>query len=139
MCLDLNKVALYGEPDGRLRSPSNPQNRRRYYVLVDGIIAGQGNGPMDPDPMPAGVLIFGTNPATVDATAAVLMGFDPEKIPMIRNAFGTKQYSIAEWRWQDTVAVSNRCEWSRPLPDISREQTLHFEPHFGWKGHIERD
>ena len=52
MCLDLNKIVFYGNADGSLREPE-PQNRKRHYVLVDGIIAGEGRGPLNPDPVPA--------------------------------------------------------------------------------------
>ena len=60
-CLDLNKIVAYGQPDGSLR-PGQPEHRRRHLVLVDGIVAGQGNGPMNPDPLPAGVILFGPIP-----------------------------------------------------------------------------
>ena len=43
---------------------------------IDGIIAGQGNGPEAPDPIHTGVLIAGANPLAVDAAAAKMMGFD---------------------------------------------------------------
>ncbi len=137
MCLDLNKILLYGNQDGTLR-PGKPENRKRHYVLVDGIIAGQGAGPMNPDPVPAGILVFGLHPASVDAACAYLMGYDPERIPIVRQAFHCQHYPLAEWDWQDVQLVSNRPEWNGPLPDISNEATFHFEPHFGWKGHIER-
>ena len=45
MCLDLNKLILYGNPDGTLR-PGTAENRKRHYVLVDDIVAGErGAGP----------------------------------------------------------------------------------------------
>jgi len=138
MCLDLNVALGYGNPDGTLRDPS-PANRKRHYVLVDGIIAGQGRGPMNPDPVPAGIVIFGTNPPSVDAACAYLMGFDPEKIPIVREAFRVKPYALAEWNWRDVRLVSDRPEWNGPLPEIPDASTFRFEPHFGWKGHIERD
>jgi uncharacterized protein (DUF362 family) len=137
MCLDLNKILLYGNPDGTLRPPK-PENRKPHWVLVDGIIAGEGNGPLNCDPVPAGVVIFGTNPASVDAACAVLMGFDPEKIPIVRNAFRCKHYPIAEWDWRDVRLVSNKPEWNGLLPDIPHESTFHFRPHFGWVRQIER-
>ncbi len=137
MCLDLNKILLYGNPDGTLRPPK-PENRKPYWVLVDGILAGEGNGPLNCDPVPAGVLIFGTNPASVDAACAVLMGFDPEKIPVVRNAFRCKHYPIADWDWREVRLVSNKPEWNGLLPEIPHESTYHFRPHFGWVGHIER-
>jgi len=137
MCLDLNKIIFYGNPDGTLRS-GTPNNRKRHYVLVDGIIAGEGSGPMNPDPVPAGILVFGLHPASVDAACAYLMGYDPERIPIIRQAFRCEHYPLAEWDWYDVQLVSNTPEWNGQLPDIPDEATFHFEPHFGWKGHIER-
>ena len=137
MCLDLNKILLYGNPDGTLR-PDLSEHQKRHYVLVDGIIAGEGRGPMNPDPVPAGVLIFGLHPVSVDAACACLMGFDPDKIPVVRHAFHCRHYSLAAWDWRDVQIVSNRPEWNGVLPDISERSTFHFEPHFGWKGHIER-
>lgn len=137
MCLDLNKIILYGNPDGTLRS-GTPDNRKRHYVLVDGIVAGEGSGPMNPDPVPAGILVFGLHPASVDAACAYLMGYDPDRIPIVRQAFRCQNYPPAEWDWRDVRLISNRLEWNGLLPDIPDEATFHFEPHFGWKGHIER-
>jgi len=137
MCLDLNKIILYGKPDGTLRS-GTPDNRKRHYALVDGIIAGEGRGPMNPDPIPAGILVFGLHPASVDAACACLMGYDPECIPIVRQAFRCRHYPLAEWDWRDVRLISNRPEWNSLLPDITEDTTFHFQPHFGWKGYIER-
>lgn len=136
-CLDLNKLVLYGAPDGTLREYA-PHSRRRHFVLVDGIVAGQGSGPMNPDPLAAGLVLFGVHPASVDAAAACLMGFDPEAIPIVRQAFGCKRYPLAEWGWRDVRLASSRRKWCRMLPAIDAAATFHFEPHFGWAGHIER-
>jgi uncharacterized protein (DUF362 family) len=137
MCLDLNKIILYGNEDGSLRSPV-PENRKRHYVLVDSVIAGQGRGPTNPDPYYAGMVVFGLHPASADAACAWLMGFDPDRIPIVRNAFRCHRYAIADWDWRDIRLVSNRPEWNAPLPDVPYESTFHFEPHFGWAGWIER-
>ena len=138
MCLDLNKLILYGNPDGTLR-PCSADNRRRHYSLVDGLIAGEGRGPMNPDPVPAGVLVFGVHPATVDAVCACLMGFDPESIPIVRQAFRCREYPLAEWDWRDVRVTSNEPSWASELETLPPESTFHFEPHFGWKGKIERN
>lgn len=137
MCLDLNKLVLYGNPDGSLRPPL-PQSRKRHYVLVDGILAGQGRGPLNPDPLPAGVVMFGTHPPSVDAVCAYLMGFDPDKIPIVSRAFHCREFALSDLDWRDIVVQSNCSEWNQPLMRISSADTLHFEPHFGWKGHIEQ-
>lgn len=137
MCLDLNKLVLYGGADGRLREPL-PENRKRHYVLVDGLIAGEGSGPLNPDPVHAGTLIFGSNPPSVDAACAWLMGFDPEKIPIVRQAFQVRQYPLVDHDWRDVELISNVAAWNNLLVDVPEESVFHFEPHFGWKGQVER-
>ncbi|MGH9580636.1 MAG: DUF362 domain-containing protein, partial [Terriglobales bacterium] len=135
MCLDLNKILSYGNADGSFR-PAAPEHRKRHYVLVDGLIAGEGRGPMNPDPVPAGVLIFGIHPASVDAASAWLMGFDPERIPIVRQAFRCRRVPLAEWNWKDVSLICNQTAWNGPLGELFHQESLRFEPHFGWKGHI---
>lgn len=134
MCLDLNKIVFYGNADGTFRA-TQTQSRRRHYVLVDGILAGQGRGPLNPDPLPTGTVLFGIHPPSVDAVCAYLMGFDPARIPIVARAFQCREFPLADHDWREIVVHSNRSAWNRALLEISN--TLHFEPHFGWKGHIE--
>lgn len=134
MCLDLNKLVLYGRPDGTFRP-----ERRRYLVLADGLVAGEGAGPMNPDPVEAGLLLFGADAASVDAAAATLMGFDAERIPLVRSAFRTRGLAVsvaADWR--EVRLRSNVAAWDeRGLLQV--EETFHFTPHFGWCGAMERE
>jgi uncharacterized protein (DUF362 family) len=138
MCLDLNKIVMYGKSDGTFR-PDALGNRKRHFVLVDGIIAGQGRGPMNPDPVDAGILLFGTNPVSVDAVSAYLMGFNPENLPIVANAFRCISYPLTFGTWNEIKVSSNRREWQRMLRDIEDADTFHFIPHFGWQGRIERE
>jgi uncharacterized protein (DUF362 family) len=105
--------------------------------IVDGILAGEGNGPMAPDLKPAGLLAAGFNPAAVDWVCARLMGFDPDRIPHIRESFRQQDLPVATFGPEEIELSSND-------PRISIEPLLEragrffaFEPHFGWKGHIE--
>jgi uncharacterized protein (DUF362 family) len=136
MCLDLNKIVFYGNADGSLRTPER-RNRKRHYVLVDGILAGEGSGPLNPDPVPAGLVIFGIHPPSVDAACTYLMGFNPEKIPIVSCAFQCRAFPIADHSWRDIMMRSNDVSWNRQLVEISSVDTFHFRPHFGWKGQIE--
>jgi uncharacterized protein (DUF362 family) len=138
MCLDLNKLLFYGNTDGTLRDDA-PDSRKRHYSLVDGIIAGEGRGPMNPDPKYAGVVVFGTHPASVDAACARIMGFDPDRIPIVRQAFRCKSYAIAEWGWHDVRLKSATDTWNGRLDALPMEASLDFRPHFGWVGHVELD
>ncbi len=51
-------------------------------------MAGEGEGPLGATPVEAGLLVGGFDPALVDVAAARAMGFDPERIVMIREALG---------------------------------------------------
>lgn len=136
MCLDLNKLLYYGSIDGSLNQEGY-ENRKRHYSLCDGIIAGEGRGPMNPDPASAGLLVFGTNPVAVDLVTSWLMGFDPEKIPIIRNAFKCEQYPLADFDPGTIAVTSNRDDWCGTCIDIPTSATLEFDPHFGWEDHVE--
>lgn len=138
MCLDLNKIVLYGNPDGSFR-PIEPSQRKRYLSLVDGIIAGEGSGPSNPDPVASSIVVFGSNPAYVDAACAYLMGFDPNKIALVRQAFHCRRYDLADCDWREVECVSNEAAWNGRLENIRGESTFRFKPHYGWQGYIERD
>ncbi|HEX4425800.1 MAG TPA: DUF362 domain-containing protein [Terriglobales bacterium] len=137
MCLDLNKIVFYGNSDGSFRDAA-PENRKRHFVLVDAILAGEGAGPMNPDVVSAGVVLFGVHPPSVDAACAYLMGFDPDKVPIVRQAFQCRDLPLAEHEWKDINVISNHAAWNRPLSSVEDHETFHFKPHFAWKGRVER-
>lgn len=89
-CLDLNRILLFGRSDGTLsRVP-----QRRVIHLVDAVIAGSGEGPLSPDPLELGLILGGQSGAAVDWVAAMLLGYDPLKIPIVRNAFEPFRYCL---------------------------------------------
>ncbi len=57
-----------------------------HLQIVDGIVGMQGNGPIQGNPVSAGVLVFGTDPVATDTVAARLMGIDPEKVTYLQQA-----------------------------------------------------
>ena len=73
--LDLNTIAYF-----------NHEKPLKILNIVDGIIAGESEGPLEPTPRPTGILIAGENPALVDATIAQLMGYQISEIPTVHNA-----------------------------------------------------
>lgn len=82
MVLDLNRILQYATPEGVLAG--TPQ--RQIFQLVDAIVAGEGEGPLRPDPVNAGFILAGREAATVDACAARLVGLDYQRMPLVRNA-----------------------------------------------------
>ncbi|MEM1722146.1 MAG: DUF362 domain-containing protein [Candidatus Jordarchaeales archaeon] len=59
---------------------------RQNLIVVDGIIAMEGRGPIAGTPVMMNIVMSGREPATVDAVAAHIMGFDPRKIRTIVKA-----------------------------------------------------
>jgi hypothetical protein len=81
-------------------------------------------------------MIGGGNPAAVDAVATACMGFDIERIAVVRNAFAAMVRPLARFGWEDirvhgTDLVSN-------VRDIyERRLFTSFTPSQGFRGHIE--
>ncbi|HEU4400589.1 MAG TPA: DUF362 domain-containing protein, partial [Candidatus Polarisedimenticolia bacterium] len=83
MCLDIQRVLHYGRADGTLAA----EMQRRILNITDAIVAGEGEGPLSPTPVPFGVMTLGTSTAAVEWVHALLMGLDPARIPLTRGAF----------------------------------------------------
>ncbi len=132
MVLDLNRALRYADGEGVL----HPEPRRRYFSFVDGIVAGEGNGPMGSDPRPAGVVLAGSDPLAVDLVCTRLMGFDYRKVPVLREALEPHKYALNAVRYEDVRGRSNAAAYDRRLADFNGP-CLAFKPHFGWVGHIE--
>jgi uncharacterized protein (DUF362 family) len=58
------------------------------FAIVDGIVAMEGNGPIQGSPKPVGALVMGRDLVAVDATCCRIMGVDPEKVSFLRQAAG---------------------------------------------------
>jgi uncharacterized protein (DUF362 family) len=73
--LDLNHLLYFG------------QHRPKHILnVVDGIVAGEGDGPLSPSPRPLGMLLAGENPAHVDAVLARIIGYNIARIPSVYHA-----------------------------------------------------
>lgn len=83
MVMDLNKIAVYGSADGRISN----QAQRKIFSLCDGIVGGQGNGPLIPQPLPLGIISFCDNSGLNDVCMATIMGFNYLRIPLLKFAY----------------------------------------------------
>lgn len=136
MILDLNKVLYYANADGSLRD-GKLVKAKRYIGVVDAVLAGEGHGPLAPEPVEMGYLFCGTNPVAIDAVCAAFMGFDPSNIPIIDRAFKVQRYPLCNFGLADTLVSFAGNEY--PLLEIPANLIVPFEPQFGWKGHIEEE
>ncbi len=133
MALDIARILRYGRPDGTL----SDEPFRRLIGFVDGIVGGEGDGPLRPQPHYTGAVLFCPDVCSLDASSALIMGFDPEKIPLIKSAFADRRYRLTEEALSElSVTLNGRI--------LSQGQLLQeFHPPYkaakGWRGHIEAE
>jgi uncharacterized protein (DUF362 family) len=132
MALDLARIMHYADSTGQMQTTL----QRRHLSLIDGIIAGEGDGPLSPTPVNSGVLLFSDNVAVADLIAARLMGFEPNAIPIVREAFTKSKFPLFE----SSITEQVICRNGRPLtveevrPVLSRQ----FLPPRGWREHFQQ-
>jgi uncharacterized protein (DUF362 family) len=132
MTLDLNRILLFADARGSLqRIPA-----RRYFSVIDGIIGGEGEGPLHPDAYAAGVIVAGFNPVAVDWTATRLMGFNPSAISLYKNALDQMRQLSGDFAVEKISVQSNIQGWENLL--VSDENIFNFRAAAGWQGRIER-
>ena len=91
MSIDLARITLYGTPEGTM----SEQRQREHYLLTDGIVAGEGQGPLDPTPVHFGWLAFSRQLAAGDLANAMVMGFAADELPIVREALVPRRWSLA--------------------------------------------
>jgi len=79
------------------------QRPRKYFSIVDGVLAGQGNGPFCPEPKESHVLILGDDLLETDIVATRLMGFDPRKIKYLQHLIEQEDIDLDAITFQSDV------------------------------------
>lgn len=127
MTADLARILLYSDRDGAMRDA--PQ--RRFLSVVDGIVAGEGDGPLEPRPRDCGLVLAGFNPALVDEAAAAVMGIDRALLPQLR-VHDEKRWILRAPLEAARVASEGEAR-TLTLRDLAA-RSLQFELPIGWKG-----
>ncbi len=132
--LDINRAVFYSDKSGKLCDTV----QRKYFCLIDGIVGGEKDGPISCEPVYPGVLAGGFNPVALDLAIASLMGFDVEKIPIIKKGVETMSSSKPLfWGGEQSVRVIDEAEL-HSLDTFKQRRNLRFAPHPNWVGHVER-
>lgn len=119
MVLDLNRCLIWHDRSGqRLTTP------RRYLSLIDGVIGGEGNGPLAPQPVPSAFLVAGFNPWAVDWVATEEMGLPPERVPLLQRPLDRRD----RFDWLLPEGAPTPRSWG-----ARRSDWRPFRPHFGWQ------
>ena len=131
MVYDLNRILRYAPRQGGTLA-ATPQ--RAYVAIMDAMIAGEGNGPLQPLPVSMGALIAAEDPFLVDTIGCRLMGFDEQRIPLLSHRL---EFRDPTWGRFDvsTVPIEWNGEVRSGIPSLTPVHK--FVPSPGWKGHIE--
>ncbi len=133
MTLDLNRILLYARKDGTL---DPDQKARQYLTVVDGIVAGEGEGPMNVQSRRAGVLLGAGNPLACDLTALRIMGFDPQRAKLISEGLRDHPLPISRIRKPEEIDLATCATGRSPQWDTTHWDDLpdyHFIPPTGWE------
>jgi len=139
MCLDLNRCLYYSRADGPHLDAPAPV--RTVLTVVDGIVAGEGEGPLAPRDRPLGVVLAGTDPVAVDLVAVRLMGFDERRLAKVWEPIRDPGLRITAVRDPADVVVGESTATGSPPEDEPLDAVRcdrAFLPHAGWVGHVER-
>jgi uncharacterized protein (DUF362 family) len=132
MVLDLNRILMFADGEGSFEA----EPRRRYLSVIDGVIGGEGEGPLHPDAYPSGVVLAGLNPLAVDWVGTRLMGFDPARIALYVNAVKQMRDWLPDFDTRQCRVLTNVSEWQSVLDDD--EAIFKFRAPRGWRGTVER-
>jgi Domain of unknown function (DUF362) len=136
LAADLVRIAIFADKNGRLCTI--PQ--RRFLSIVDGIVGGEGDGPLRPTAKPCGVLLAGLHPVAVDMASARLMGFDYRKIrylhELAQGSVAGLQPGFGPIDPKEVRVFSNYQPWDQVL-SLAQGRLLGFAPPTRWAGHVE--
>jgi uncharacterized protein (DUF362 family) len=132
MSADLAKVFFFADKNGKMHT----NKQRAMFTIIDGIIGGQGDGPLEPDAKNAGILIGGDNFLAADVVATRLMGYNPFNLKIYAYLLSNNDFDFGVKTANDIDVLSEDKNISQCLHD-SKSRFYNFEPHPGWKGYIE--
>jgi uncharacterized protein (DUF362 family) len=137
MCLDLNRAFYYSDGSGPRWDAPSPV--RRALHLIDGIVAGEGEGPLAPSDRPLGAILAATDPLALDLACVRLMGFDEQRIPKLCAAMAATELRIGGVRGPEDVRVveADAEGATRELDLGALAPPTSFRAHPGWRGHLE--
>jgi hypothetical protein len=132
MALDIARILRFADTNGKMQT--TPQ--RQHLVLVDGIVGGQGDGPLKPTAAHRGIVLFADDLPVADYACATMMGFDAARIPLVRESFGINDFPLtdSEFGEGDVVCHGER----RQLTALAEIVGEPFDAPPGWRGTIER-
>lgn len=134
--LDLNRILRYCDQQGNMQDTV----QRRYVCIVDAVIAGERQGPLIPTPKECGLLLIADNPVAMDTVACKLMGFNPDRLPLLNAAYRSMRWPLVDFARDDVRIVSTLKKWNgRTAISVTRQESFQFVPVRGWQGVLDSE
>jgi uncharacterized protein (DUF362 family) len=139
MCVDLNRCLYYSDAKGEYFDATSPV--RTVLTVMDGVVAGEGEGPLAPLDVSLGMILAATDPIALDLACIRIMGFDSARIPKVREPMRDATLRVTAVRGPGDVQVmdvdaESHAVARRGLDDLVAEHI--FDAHPGWRGHLEQ-
>lgn len=77
--LDIFTIIEYADKQGKIHD----QPQREIWTLVDALVCGEGNGPLNPDPYNLGMVLFSTSALSLDYILGRMIGYSAEEVKYI--------------------------------------------------------
>ena len=126
MAVDLAKILEHADAKGGIHQ----QPHRTHLMVTDGIVAGEGDGPLSPQPVKLGYLSFADDVPMGDYINCLSMGFDPSRLPMVREAVKLSPQEPVDLPEKRSVIFNGE------LMEVARlrgKMTIKFKPAREWR------
>jgi uncharacterized protein (DUF362 family) len=130
MIYDLNWIIQCADATGKLQ----PTPQRTYFCVVDGLVSGEGNGPLQPLPKETDWIVFGSDPFKIDAALGWFMGFDLGRLPIIARREHFEGEAWGDFEVDDLSVLLD----GNAVKVVESNINFEFAPPPGWREHVER-
>jgi uncharacterized protein (DUF362 family) len=131
--LDLNFLLFYVNAEGQ----GLIDKVRKYICLNDGIISGEGDGPLSAEPKKTGIIALSENPVLNDLCFSRIMGFDWERIPQLKHSVELNKYFDFDGSTDKLHLIKSIDTNCVEKVQFEKLPNLKFKPPPGWLYHIE--
>lgn len=128
--IDLNYIVQFADKKGKLQK----EKQRKILNFGDMIIAGDHNGPVNPEPKFVGALITCKDAVKMDLAICQMIGFSKEKTPLIRAIYNHEVDYLIGDSTKDITVQTNMENLSGRLETLQFPVEWNYKPHDAWKG-----
>jgi uncharacterized protein (DUF362 family) len=125
--VDLNYIEQYADKEGKIKDT----RQRKILNLGDMVIAGDHNGPCQPEPKQMGVIIASEDAIAMDLTICKMIGFPSDKIPMVKALYDHEaDYLFGDCSGDIDINMNNKLKCK--LSEAVFPNKWHYRPHDSW-------